>query len=620
MPAFYISNIVNKVNDIKIFKKYFKECKVIKVNDISLNLFYNENDSSFVELGKDCIFNIGVFIYRNEWNGNALQLFLEDYKKENNLAKLLNKTRGQFCLVLYYKKKVYVITDKTGATPIYCYKNGDTIEISNIFLPLAKNNNISLNYTWIEQYLSQGNIKEVYYFDKNIANEISILDCGSIHAVNKNICQTKYYDICIDLEIGKYKDPEEVINTTKKILSNNLSFLKNDDKIYCDITGGFDTRTNLAVLMHNNIKFNFGNQIPTEYKHLTNRGKYSDLAITKKIADQFNLYLYTYTDTKFKPEREKYSEMAYDFLNTVTDWIHSRRLGYYNYTKDNLKNKILICGLYGGELLTQCIYRCAQSHENFDIDKFLHRYYPYCDIIKDEYYSEKKYYNNLKTVFANILNNIYFQNFNDAETYIQYLTSYRTFCSKYHGIANAIIPTYSPYVEANFMRFMIQTSCKLKSRYLIQRSIISELNPELGNIETSHGYPATKITFKNFYKFIRIFYPWEPHLQYIGPPRRLIGFLCRKLLGVIILNSKIHNFATSIYGYITHRESWCYLYGSTSTNSLALDQIEKSFKKMPVFKIIDKDKFKKRIKRDYLLIKKINNLNQLLSDIYPAKN
>ena len=35
MPAFYMSNIVDKVNDLEIFKKYFKEHKAIKTNDIS---------------------------------------------------------------------------------------------------------------------------------------------------------------------------------------------------------------------------------------------------------------------------------------------------------------------------------------------------------------------------------------------------------------------------------------------------------------------------------------------------------------------------------------------------------------------------------------------------------
>jgi len=576
-------------------------------------LFYDDTDSCFVESDEGYLFNIGVFIYRNEWNGNALRLFLEDCKNEE-LIELLERTRGQFCLVMYYKKELYVITDKAGATPIYCFRSGNTIEISNIFLPLAKNNNVSVNYNWIAQYLSQGKLENMYYFDKTAVNEISILDCGSVYTIGKNICQAKYYDISRGLEVGKYTNPSEIVNITEKILSHNLSFLRNADKICCDITGGFDTRTNLAILLHNNIKFSCGNQIPNEYKHPTNKGRYSDLAITNKIAGHFNLNIDTYNDTKFEPEREKCRQIAYDFYND-DGWTLSRRVGYYKYVRS--KSKILITGLYGTELLVPYFHRWGQTHKTFDINAFLHRYYPYYDVMKDKYYSDEKYHGNLRIFLEYFLNQTYFQGFNEAGTYFQYLTFYRTFFSKYHGAVNAIIPTYSPYAEANFIRFMSQASFRAKSRYFIQRSIISRLNPELSNIETSHGYPATKISFKNFYKFVRILYPWGPHLQYIGPLDRLATFTVKLVSTMLIRIPKLYNFARLIYSRIARKEG--YTEDKSSVGLLVLDQagfqIDKKFSQMPISKIIDKDKLKKRSKTDYRIIGKINHLDRLLNDI-----
>lgn len=612
-----MSNTINKVNNFEIFKKYFTECKTIRSDDIRLDLFYNENDSCFVDSDKGYLFTIGVFIYKNEWNDNALQLFLEDCEKEDGFTELLTKTRGQFCLVMYHKKKFYVITDKAGATPIYCYRSGDTIEISNIFIPLAKNNNISLSYDWIAQYVSGGKQGNMYYYDKTPANEIAVLDCGSVYTVGKDMRETRYYDICSGLKMGKYVDPTEIVNTAEKMLSDNLSFLRNVDKVYCDITGGFDTRTNLAILMHNNTKFNCGNQIPTEYRHQLNTGRYSDLVITKKIADHFNLNIDTYSDTKFNSEREKWREMAYDFFNGEDSWTYSRRAGYYNYVKN--ENKILIAGLYGTELLAQSHYyrRCGRTRKTLDINSFLHRYYPYCDVMKDNYYPEERYHKNLRNFLESFLEHTDFQNFNDAGTYLQYLTFYRTFFSKYHGAVNAIIPAYSPFAEANFIRFMVQTSFKAKSGYFIERSIISKLNPELGNIETSHGYPATKITVKNFYKFIRILNPWEPNFQYVGPLNRLTTFTIKLVSAMLIRVPKLYNVAHLIYSRIARKER--YTEDKPSTGPLVLDQaglqIDNIFNQMPISQIIDKDKLKKRSRTDYAITGKINTLNRLLSDV-----
>ena len=617
MPAFYMSNTMDKGKNFGIFKKYFAVHRIVTSNEIRLDLFYNEDDACFLEPDKYYLFNIGVFIYKNEWGGNALRLFLEDCEKEAEFTQLLRRARGQFCLVMYYKEKFYVITDKVGAIPIYCYRSGDTIEISNIFLPLAKNNNISLNYNWIAQYVSQGKQKggTYSYFDRTLANEISVLDCGSAYTLGKNMHEAKYYDIRSGLEIGKYTDAQEVSDIAKKMLSDNLLFLKNANNVYCDITGGFDTRTNLAILMHNNIEFSCGNQIPIEYKDLSNKGRYSDLAISRKIADRFNLGFHNYTDAEFNLEREKWHEMAYDFFGE-DNWTYARRAGYYAYLKD--RYRILISGVYGGELLVQYYGPCGYTPEKFNMNAVLHRYFPYCDIMKDEYYSEEKYRESLRNVLEDFVSHTDFQRFDDAGTYFHYLTFYRTFFSKYVGAMNAIIPAYNPYQEADFIRLMAQTSFKLKSRYFIQRCIISELNPELGDIETSHGYPATKVTFKNFYKFTRLLYPLEPSLQYIGPFDRLMTSAAHLFRRIILsLSPSLHPFAVSAYGKITGQAK--YIEEVFSTYPLMLDeavlQIEEKFREMPVSRIIDKHKLKQRNKTYYLLMGKINNLNRLLNDI-----
>jgi hypothetical protein len=58
------------------------------------------------------------------------------------------------------------------------------------------------------------------------------------------------------------------------------------------------------------------------------------------------------------------------------------------------------------------------------------------------------------------------------------------------GTHNVIIPAYSPFLEGNYVRLMLETSYDIKSYHNIQRTILTELNPAVSSIMTSHGYSA----------------------------------------------------------------------------------------------------------------------------------
>jgi hypothetical protein len=617
MPAFYLTTNSNRVLDVSLYKKYFDEQKKVQANETSINFFYNGNDASMINDGEDSFFIIGVFVYKNEWGNTALKLFYDDLKKGENLSTLLSKTHGQFCLILNYQKKLYIVTDKAGGIPVYCYKKDDSIDISNIFLPLAKNNKVSLNYHWLAQYLSQGNksnIANVIYLEKTVVNEIDLLDTGSIYSFNGSCSKEKYYDIESDIELGKYTDSASVISTTKKILSDNTSFLDNERKIFCDITGGFDTRTNLAMILKKRSDIDTGNQIPTEYSYESNTGKFSDLKLSNEIVKKFNLHFYRFDETKFEPEREKYYDVAYDLFSLEEKgWTYPRRLAYYNYIGNTIKDRILVTGLYGTCTLTDLVYPENLTGDTNNIDEFLHQYYSYTDLLDSQFYTKEKYFDNLKIAFDSIFSKIGSHTLSDAGTYIFYLTFFRQKFSRYHGNTNTILPTYSPYIEADFIKFMFQVSARLKRNYVIQRTIISDLNPELGEIDTTHGYPATKITIKNFYRFIRILYKKEANFNYIGPIDRLISKFVGYIINLVKRNKWSRNIALNIYSRIHKNEKYQEFELSEYKKSIAT--IENNMDNMPIFKIIDRKKFKDYTKNDDWMVYKILHLNRLLIDI-----
>jgi hypothetical protein len=147
-------------------------------------------------------------------------------------------------------------------------------------------------------------------------------------------------------------------------------------------------------------------------------------------------------------------------------------------------------GFGGTELLTDEIRHLRLLSSSTDVRRLLERYFKYSDIYRDEVMTEDHYYNSLKEGIEELLARIGSDRFLDVATYLRF----STFSRYYHGTLmaahNCILPCYSPYFEANFAKLMFETSYGLKHNHCIQRIILSELNPSVSLIMTSHGYSA----------------------------------------------------------------------------------------------------------------------------------
>ena len=146
MQSFYFTNEPAKVKNLDTYNSFLNLHPPITKNDFSLNLFYSENCHSFYEENGNFISNLGVFIYKKQWNNKAIRLFFEDFKKSSSLERLLlsEDVHGQFLLILYFENRFFLITDRLGYFSAYCYTNGKTIDVSNSILILAKNNKTSI--------------------------------------------------------------------------------------------------------------------------------------------------------------------------------------------------------------------------------------------------------------------------------------------------------------------------------------------------------------------------------------------------------------------------------------------------------------------------------------------
>jgi len=134
MNAFYLS--IDKKDDkqFKGLKTLLQEYKnTISTPGFETKIFYNNSHLSYYSQEDDFIASNGVFIYKDLFNAKALRRFYEDLNSGSDIANLLLNTHGQFFLVLYFNKKLMVITDRFRTIPVFLLRDGNCIEVSNIY-------------------------------------------------------------------------------------------------------------------------------------------------------------------------------------------------------------------------------------------------------------------------------------------------------------------------------------------------------------------------------------------------------------------------------------------------------------------------------------------------------
>ena len=618
MQNLYLSNSIGKNNDLSFFSKFNSEYPEIIAGNVRLRFFYTKGNESIYKTGDSFLANLGVFIYKNEFNKKALQLFFHDLQKGLSLTELLlsDDTRGQFCLILYdinNDSELKIITDRLGYFPLYCYFSGNIVEISNSFMALARNNKASLNYQGIAEYLSE-NVRGHACCDKNIVSEINFLEGGSVYTLReRGMAHERYYNLKDDLKIARYDSFDEVVRFAEDILTENLSFLKKvEGTVYSDITGGFDTRLNLVNLLHSNIKLHYGVQLPAEYDHYTNIGKYSELKIVKQISQVSGIDVELFNESDYWSKKEFIDDIAFNMSNKLT---YNRRTGYFLRLKEKKDVNLIVSGISGTELLRQPCITYFNKHKMMHMDEFLRGYYPLVNVMKDDLLKEETYYDNLKDYFGRHLDGLEYEKVEDVGAYIDYFAFYRTHFCKYLALANSVTPFYTPYGDFRFAKIMYETAFKVKEKFRIQRKIMAKRLPEAASINTTRGFPGTIVTHSNFYKFIHMISRNIPQ-QYFSLKRRINDRVSLALLRFLFKHEKSYNALNSILKIKGEQNSKLNLEHRREIEIIPV--LKKTLRMdLPVFRIVDKDKLKNQVRKDcnFNILNRVLLLNRILMEI-----
>ena len=610
MQSFYYSSKKTKNLKNKFYDLYKTFDSGIDNKFGTLDFFYNSDNQFIYKENNKFIASLGVFLYKKQFGKNALKSFFSDLK-DNSINLLLNskEVSGGFCLIYFNGKDLSIITDKLGYYVLYAYQKNNILEISNAFLPLAQTNETTISNLGVAQYLSE-NIAGHACCNRNIVNEVTFLDGGMIYTVkNGHLKSSKYYDIKSDIKLGLHDDADEVANLISAQLNSNLSFVnKIDNEVIADMTGGIDTRVNIAHLVDRNIDFTPGVQLPIEYEHYTNTGRYSELNIINQIRDVLDVDMHLYGDDEYRNNKSHIDEYSLYFSNKLT---YNRRAGYFS-SLHKKKSGLVISGLSGTEFLRQPYLNHFNSHDKLDLSELVKDYYPILDLLDDSFLNQEEYYNEISSFISSSIDGIEFEDYRDLGSYIDYIAFYRTHFSRYFSLANSVLPFYTTYGDFSIAKILLQTSYATKQRFSIQRRILSKLNYNLAKIDSTRGFPLSTVNETNFIEFENLIDQNVPQ-QYIDQQTLKYENEFRKKISYYFDNKD--EFYKK-YGQSIKSEKLNLLHSPTDFSIISsMDKVLSL--DLPVFEFVDKEKFLLAVKNDgsFNYYNRVMNLNAMLEKI-----
>jgi len=319
-----------------------------------------------------------------------------------------------------------------------------------------------------------------YCLGCTLFKEIKLLNDATIYQFGERYVLYRYYNLFNELRFGRYTDLREVSELTKKLLTENLSFLKSEDRIFSDITGGFDTRVIATILEKNSINFAggiCGEQVKNELK------------IAKEVARELKVKLYEDYRIRDIDQFNLTVSDHFNISNGVPLLYHSSELiNYYKKIKEHFD--IHITGFGGTELLTQSFRNSALYSSEINTKNIFVQYFGFLDIFKDKYITKNLYYNFLDKKIKSILQKAPSSNIRNIANYLKFSSYSRYYHGSIIAAHNCILPHYSPYLEDNIVRLSLETDYELKADHNIQKVILTQTNPSVSSIITSRGYSA----------------------------------------------------------------------------------------------------------------------------------
>ena len=445
---------------------------------------------------------------------NASNVY-EFYKKYN--LELVKYLKGSFVISIYEENKntAYFITDRLNVLPLYYFYSDGILIISSSVKLILKTGLVPDN---IDEFaLTEQLLFDYILGDKTYYKSIKRLNNGTVYKFSiEGIEQNKYWSV-ENLYREKLLPREDSLDLLAEQLFNNVQLYTSDTKkLLVSLTGGFDGRTNVAMLRKNPEDFHC-------YSYGMPGSK--QIEIPKLIAEKTGIdYQPVYCDEEFENNYVAAGEKAVDFSNGNAPF--SQAVMPYAYQRLSAYSDTILSGLFGSEILrplhnlgiifndySEKIFRSENYKDT--IAKLIRGLNTY------KYLNPAITSNSIDTVIEYFGKN-YFEKFKDYDPVTRFFffvieEGIRKYFSQEIQIERVYVTNRFPYLDDDFVDLVYQTTYAGmyngflgKSKYkrrkgqLLYAHIIKKYKPELGDILLDRGYKPKDLLLPSPFNYFKI--------------------------------------------------------------------------------------------------------------------
>ena len=500
----------NKTN----FSKYeiyndIKKVEYTSNDDYSSYCFLERTEESYnyYRDDKKQIFIYGsVFTNKRYFENKQIKPHRVEVDELNKLINVhgdsfVNYLKGSFVLLIedFLTYNVRIITDALNVLPLY-YSFKDNI------LQISSNTKLILDSGFISKNLDELALTEQLIFDYMLEDryfykDIRKIENACIYNFSKDGLQIDIYWNVDRLYHNKLFSKKESLELLSSLLKENVELYTSDvTKVLVSLTGGFDGRTNLAML----------NKAPENFLcYSYGKPGSRQIEVPKLISQKLNInYTPIYLDDEFESEYKKNAEKVIVFSNGTAPI--SRANYPFAYKKLNSFSDLILTGLFGSEILRP-IHRGLGIFTNNYVEELL---------LNEDFEKAKRYV--LDELFKinyldkNILENNFEKAIEPVKSYRNKYSSYgkqypyfffyiqegiRKYFMQEVQIERPYVTTRFPYFDFDLVELIYKTpfagmyngflgKSKVKRRkgQLLYAHIIKKYKLELGDIVLDRGY------------------------------------------------------------------------------------------------------------------------------------
>ena len=415
----------------------------------------------------------GSLIYQGKLGAPALTEFYSGFEPSSDLH---GNSIGSYCVVIRKFGKTYLFIDPLGIYKVYCDED-DTIWSSSFLAILSALDKRTIDVQSVYEYVFTG----ATYGNDTVIEEIKLVDCGSLVEIGDGVKKSPISKNITTRKSGirDASSAEYHLGILRSIYTDIVSCF--DDKIDTALSGGYDSRLTLALLLEKNIK---------PQVHVYGKSSDPDVQVARTIDNDLGLAL-VHTDKSRMPlpsKREFAKVVKSNFLafdGYPTDGIFGSSADLLT-RKERCSSGCLMLNGGGGEIYRNFFYL---PEESYTTKQFLHSFYAQFDPkVCTLLFSESGYFDSLAGKVQNVCGTS-----RDILERFEVELLFPIFrCRFWMGRNNALNNRFgyalTPFIEYKSVEAASYIPIREKNFGRIQGKMINKVNPVLASYISSYGH------------------------------------------------------------------------------------------------------------------------------------